>query len=70
MIVEKYDRKAFKTGLETCMFADGKHDYIEITEWASGEGYDVFISSSRLEQTFQLTHGEFEALCALLKVAN
>lgn len=70
MQIETYDRKAFKTGLETCIFSDRKDDYIEVTEWASREGYDVFISSSRLEQTFQLSHGEFEALCALFKEAN
>lgn len=43
------------------------HDYMEVTEWATGEGFDVSISTKRGEQLFTLTHGEFDLLQVLIK---
>ena len=42
-----------------------EHDFMEVTEWSNGEGFDVSISSKRGEQLFTLTHGEFSLLQVL-----
>ena len=39
-----------------------EHDFMEVTEWHNGEGFDVTTS----DKQFQLTWGEFEALQALV----
>lgn len=39
-------------------------DYIEITEWKNGEGYDISIKDKNL---FSLTLGEIEAINFLIK---
>lgn len=64
--MEKYKRNAIFAELnQFCSFAD-KNDFIEITEWKNDEGIDVEISG-KLQQRFQLTHGEFKALKKLMK---
>jgi hypothetical protein len=42
-------------------------NFMEITEWSSGEGYDIYISDSSGERQFNLTWGQFEALKACVK---
>jgi hypothetical protein len=39
------------------------NDFIEITEWSNGEGWDVTIN----DRHFHLTHGELEAINFLTK---
>ena len=39
-------------------------DYIEITEWTDGEGFDVNINEREM---FSLTWGEFSAIKKLIK---
>jgi hypothetical protein len=39
-------------------------EFLEVTEWSNGEGFDLHISRS--EQTISLTWGEFSALQAAL----
>lgn len=41
-------------------------DFIEVTLWHNGEGFDVNINSHG-EQRFQLTWGQFKAIRKLLK---
>lgn len=41
-----------------CIYAKD-HDYIEVTEWTNGEGYDVNINGNK---RISLTHGELEAI--------
>lgn len=49
-----------------CVFGR-KDDYVEVTEWANGEGYDVSMITITGEKIFSLTHGEFDALKYLIK---
>lgn len=64
--IEKYNRKTvFCKLLEYDHFAD-KDSYIELTEWANGEGFDVEVAS-KLSTRFQLTWGEFELIRKLVK---
>jgi hypothetical protein len=37
-------------------------DFMEVCEWYNGEGFDVTMG----DKHFSLTHGEFEALTALV----
>ena len=63
--MKKYKRNAtFQELQEYCNFS-GKDDYIELTEWHNGEGFDVNIYSKSAEKSFSLTWGEFEAIKVL-----
>jgi hypothetical protein len=42
------------------------HDFIEVSMWYNGEGFDVNLSSHG-EQRFGLTWGEYKALKKLVK---
>ncbi len=38
-------------------------DFIQVTEWANGEGYDVTIN----DNSYNFTHGQIEAINYLIK---
>lgn len=59
---EVYARKTAFTPLEGYCYFARKDDYIEVTEWSNGEGFDVSILSISGEKSFSLTEGEFDAL--------
>lgn len=42
-----------------------KHDFMEVTEWANGEGVDICIQRGNYTEKFYLTNGEYELLQAL-----
>ena len=44
-----------------------KGDFLEVTEWTSGEGYDIHISDVSGETKFSLTWGQVEALKKCIK---
>ncbi len=46
-----------------------KHDFVEVTEWANGEGFDVLVESTKSER-FSLSLGQFEAVKHLVKKLN
>lgn len=56
--MEIYERKTKFTELKKYCHLAKEHDYIEVTEWHNGEGFDV----SMADRHFQLTWGELEAL--------
>lgn len=63
---EEYSRKSIFSKLkEYCYFAK-ENDYIEITEWYNGEGFDIDVNAST-EQKFQLTWGQFQLIKKLIK---
>jgi len=66
--MKNYQRKSIFSYLHThCPLAnEGRGDFIEVTEWFNGDGFDVEIHNSRSER-FQLTYGEFSALKKLVK---
>jgi hypothetical protein len=45
------------------------NDFIEVSLWYNGEGFDVNLSSNA-DQSFRLTWGEFKALKKLIKVLD
>lgn len=68
---EENQRRAIFAELKQWCFGYGKeHDFIEVTEWANGEGFDVDIETDQ-RQRFQLTWGQYEALKHLVnKIEN
>ncbi len=69
--IELSKRPAAMVNLEDwCTMAatrKGKGDFLEVTEWTNGEGYDIHISDSEGEKTFTLTWGQFEAMKKCIK---
>jgi hypothetical protein len=64
--MEDYKRKSVLTELTEYCYLREKHDYIEVTEWNNGEGFDVDINGKQRER-FSLTWGEFKALKKAVK---
>lgn len=66
--IEITTRKSAFTELSVyCIMSNSdSHDFIEVTEWSNGEGYDVTINAS-LQQTFSITYGQLKALRKLVK---
>ena len=66
-----------KESKRTTLFAELKpfdvfaqeNDFIEVTEWTNGEGYDVTIEAVHMAH-FQITYGQFRALKKLIKTLN
>lgn len=66
MAMKSYKRETlFEELKKYCSFAK-ENDFIEITEWESGEGYDVTISA-RNERMFSITYGEWILLKKMMK---
>jgi len=66
---DKYTKKAIFSTLYKLDHLAKEHDYIEITEWKNGEGFDVEISTY-YHKIFQLTWGEYEVMKKLVKLLN
>ena len=70
--MEKYKRKtACISGeeLKKIDFFAKEGEHIEVSIWHNGEGFDVEICSA-LQQRFQLTWGEYDALKKLIVFLN
>lgn len=73
----KMRRSASANLKDFCTFSMGdkkrENDYIEVTEWSNGEGYDVLITTYNTENStykdleFRLTNGQFDALKKCIK---
>jgi hypothetical protein len=61
--MEKYKRLSITDNLKDYCYLAKEHDFIELTEWHNGEGFDTTIN----QKIFSLTHGEFKALKKLNK---
>jgi hypothetical protein len=66
--MDKYTKKAVFSNLKKYDFIAGEDDFIEVTEWKNGEGFDVDIVG-KLSTRFQLTWGEYTALKKLVIVS-
>lgn len=69
----KMRKSAFVDLANWCTMSMGrkeKGDFLEVTEWTNGEGYDVHISDMDGEKTFQITWGQFEAMKKCIKAIN
>ena len=64
--IEVNNRRAVFAELKDYCMHSGDHDYMEVTEWSNGEGYDIIIDRKRGIERFSLTHGEWELLQVLM----
>jgi hypothetical protein len=54
-----------------CHHSVGKEsDFIEVTEWTNGEGYDVHICDSVGNRSFSLTYGQLRLVKKLTKTLD
>lgn len=60
--METYNRKTKFTELKPYCHMANENDFVEVTEWKNGEGFDVSISDKK---TISLTWGEWECIQAL-----
>lgn len=60
--MKQYQRNTKFTELKPYDHLAKESDFMELTEWHNGEGFDVTVGDNR---HFSLTWGEFEALQAL-----
>jgi hypothetical protein len=74
--VEIRNRKAAMARLKDfCTFSMGadrkdKGDFLEVTEWTNGEGYDIRVSDVSGEKQFHITCGQYEAMKKCIKKIN
>ena len=61
--MEQYNKQARMVNLKAYDHLAKEHDFMELTEWHNGEGFDVNMGDNK---TFSLTHGEFSALITLV----
>ena len=66
MKVEVNNRRAVFAELKDYCMHSGDHDYMEVTEWSNGEGYDILIDRKRGMSQFSLSYGEWELLQVLM----
>lgn len=67
--MKKYKRKTGLVSgeeLKKFDFLADEYDFIEITYWHNGDGFDVEVTG-KLQQRFQLTFGQFKAIKKLVK---
>ena len=66
MSIEVSKRQAVFSELKPYCYHSGIHDYMEVTQWTNGEGFDINIDRDQRPEKFSLTHGEFELLQVLM----
>ena len=54
--------------LKEFCYLSNDNDFIEVTKWTNGDGFNVCISRKNHEQNFSLTSGELDAVNVLSKV--
>lgn len=64
--IEPYKRDSLFARLDQWDVFAKEYDYIEVTEWHNGEGFDVDISAAP-GCRFQITYGQWDALKQLVK---
>lgn len=67
--MELNKRKAINDKLKKyCYFSNDDNDFIEVTEWTNGEGFDINIyTKNNKDKIFSLTRGELDAVNYLVK---
>lgn len=65
--MEFNNRKSVNSPLKNYDYLCKDDDFIEITEWSNGEGYDILIETKSNTKFYCLTHGELEAINHLTK---
>lgn len=64
--IEVSKRRAVFAELKGYCHLSSDNDYMEVTEWSNGEGYDICINRKNSGEKFSLTYGEWELMQVLL----
>lgn len=64
--MELYERKAVNDSLKKYDHLAKDSDFIEVTEWANGEGWDISLNDGLIS----LTYGQLEAIKYLVKALD
>ena len=64
--MEEYVRKAKFASLKEFDPFSGANDFMEVTEWYNGEGFDLVIGARTESKHYSFTWGEFECLKAMI----
>ena len=64
--MEIYERKAVSDELKKYDYLANDSDFIEVTEWENGEGWDISLNDRRIS----LTYGQLEAIKYLVKALD
>ena len=62
--MEHYNRKSVTDSLKKYDYLAKDSDFIEVTEWHNGEGWDISINDNKI---ISLTWGQLEAISYLVK---
>lgn len=65
--IEKYKKESVFAETKDFDYLAKEHDFVEITEWKNGEGYDITLSD---KQIISITDGQFRAIKKLIKKLN
>ena len=64
--IQTSKRRAVFSELKRYCHMSGDNDYMEVTEWSNGEGWDINIDRKNGSEKFSITHGELELLQVLI----
>lgn len=62
------NRKSIMVSLDDSIYHK-LSDFIEVTEWTNGEGWDIILSNNK-DQTFSLHETEFDEIKKMIKQLN
>ena len=65
--VNLYNRKSLMVELKDFDYLAKEDDFVEVTEWGNGEGYDITLWDN---QVMSITMGQFNAIKKLIKLFN
>ena len=65
--IDKYIRHSVFTNLDQFDYFAKEHDFIEVTEWRNGEGFDDDLNSKKI---ISLSYGELDAIKFCVKKLN
>ena len=65
-MIEETKRRAVFSELKGYCHLSGENDFMEVTKWSNGEGYDICIDRKNGQEKFSLTFGEFDLLTVLM----
>ena len=62
-----YQRKTIRAGIKDYDMLADINDIIEVTEWETGDGFDVYISTEHWTRSFMVTLKELKIIRKLIK---
>lgn len=64
--MEKVDRESIYDDLSKYTYSSNKDDYIEVTKWSNGEGYDIILNDKEGYRFISISDLELDAINYLI----